>query len=373
MLEVRNLSKRFKTDFGTVDAIRQVNIDVGDGEVVTLLGPSGCGKTTLLRCVAGLEKPDSGSVGIDETVVFSDDPPANVATHARPIAMVFQSYAIWPHMSVFENVAYPLVVGKERIPKDEIAERVGHALEMVRIPDLSNRSATMLSGGQQQRVAVARALVRSPKLLLLDEPLSNLDAKLREEMRLEFKLLFQQNHISAVYVTHDLTEALVLSDRIIVMSDGRIVQEGSPREVFAQPQDRFVADFMGSGNIFQGEVVSANDQDVTVKLGFGVIACTANGQSVSVGDNVLISIRPESASLSSTPSPGSLACAIRTEAYLGVNVEYLISVAGHELRIRVPSDTQSFEPDEEAHLSLRAQGCFIVPQGTTVPAPSDIA
>ena len=182
---------------------RGIDFEVADGEVVTLLGPSGCGKTTMLRCVAGLEKPDGGDITIGDTPVYGTSSGANVPTHNRPIAMVFQSYAIWPHMSVFENVAYPLKVSKEKISKSEISDRVANALDTVRIPELADRSATMLSGGQQQRVAVARALVREPQLLLLDEPLSNLDAKLREDMRLEFKELFERQKLSALYVTHD--------------------------------------------------------------------------------------------------------------------------------------------------------------------------
>ena len=275
MLRIRGLTKNYKTNSGDVQAVKEVDLDVGVGEIVTLLGPSGCGKTTMLRCVAGLEQPDSGEIEIDGQCVFSRPLRTSVPTHRRPIAIVFQSYAIWPHMNVFENVAYPLRVSRARFTKAEVQDRVMDALDTVRIPDLAGRSATTLSGGQQQRVALARALVREPKLLLLDEPLSNLDARLREEMRLELKELFDRTGISALYVTHDHLEALVLSDRIVVMNAGAVAQQGTPRELFAQPKDEFVADFLGAGNLLPAVVQEVAAGSVRLDVGFTTLRCPA--------------------------------------------------------------------------------------------------
>jgi ABC-type Fe3+/spermidine/putrescine transport system ATPase subunit len=254
MLSVRDLVKHYTTAIGPVEALNGVSFDIPAGHVTALLGPSGCGKTTILRCVAGLEEPDSGEVDINGTPVFARARRVNVPTAARPIAMVFQSYAIWPHMTVFENVAYPLRVGKAKLSKHQLHDEVLQTLEIVRIPELAARAATSLSGGQQQRVALARALVRKPKLLLLDEPLSNLDAKLRDEMRLELKDLFSHTDITVLYVTHDLLEALVLSDKIVVIEAGSVVQEGTPLQVYSLPQNRFVADSLNTSGLLQQEL-----------------------------------------------------------------------------------------------------------------------
>ena len=360
MLRVSGLVKTYKTDYGDVQAVRDVSFEVGEGEVVTLLGPSGCGKTTILRCVAGLERPDAGDIHIAEESVYSTEHKTNKPTHARPIAMVFQSYAIWPHMNVFDNVAYPLRVGKVKYSKVETRDRVMRVLEMVRIPELAGRSATMLSGGQQQRVAVARALVKEPDLLLLDEPLSNLDAKLREEMRLEFRDLFARTGVSALYVTHDLLEALVLSDRIVVMNTGVIAQVGTPRDVYSQPRDHFVADFMGAGNVLAGTVQSSATDRVNLDVGFGVIACAARGIAFKDGDKVMLAIRPEGMALSQNSSPDALPCTVATEAFLGSTVEYLISVEGRSLRVRTPTGAEVFSRGEKANLHIFPDSCVVI-------------
>lgn len=362
MLSVDGLVKIYKTDYGEVQAVKGVSFEVADGEVVTLLGPSGCGKTTMLRCVAGLEKPDGGDIRIDDAPVFETNGSANVPTHSRPIAMVFQSYAIWPHMSVYENVAYPLKVGKKRFSKSEISDRVASALDTVRIPELADRSATMLSGGQQQRVAVARALIREPKLLLLDEPLSNLDAKLREDMRLEFKELFERQRLSALYVTHDLLEALVLSDRIVVMNTGVIAQEGSPRDVYQSPRDQHVADFMGAGNVLDGTVKDVKGESVTVDAGFGSIKGSSPGLNLSKGQDVIIAIRPEGILLSREPSPDSLASTVRTGAFLGSAMEYLVEVGGgHMLRVRTPPSGEQYQQDDPVQLRVLPEMAVVIP------------
>ncbi len=245
-IEVRDLVVRY----GAVAAVRGVTFTVGAGEHLTLLGPSGCGKTTTLRAIAGLEKPTSGEILISGVPVFSSSPSVNIPAERRGLSMVFQSYAIWPHMSVFDNVAYGLRVRKR--PEAEVAARVREALDLVQLGELGTRSASKLSGGQQQRVALARAFVFSPSVLLFDEPLSNLDAKLRAEMRVELKELQRRLDITSVYVTHDLEEALAISDRIIVMRDGVIEQVGTPGEIYDRPRNTFVADFVGSANLIRG-------------------------------------------------------------------------------------------------------------------------
>lgn len=361
MLKVDNLVKTFSTDSGDIKAVDGVSLSVDEGEVVTLLGPSGCGKTTLLRCVAGLERPDSGRISMDSSIVFSQSDNLNVATHNRPISMVFQSYAIWPHMTVFENVAYPLRVSKSKYSRAAIADRVGSALTLCKIPELADRSATALSGGQQQRVAVARALVREPRLLLLDEPLSNLDARLREEMRLEFRELFSGAEISTLYVTHDLLEALVLSDRIIVMNAGKIAQTGTPRDVYSQPQSRFVADFTGAGNVVPGVVEVIDGDSINVKVDFGLLNAPAV-EGCAVGSDVLVAIRPEGMILSRKSEGGLPArpCAIETDAFLGSCTEYRVRVADQVLRVRMPPTADVFHRGDKAYVQIPADSCVVI-------------
>ena len=363
LLRVDNLVKTFSTDSGDVKAIDDVSLSVDEGEVVTLLGPSGCGKTTLLRCVAGLERPDAGQISIDNSLVFSQLDNSNVATHNRPIAMVFQSYAIWPHMTVFENVAYPLRVSKAKYSRANIEDRVGSALELCKIPELADRGATTLSGGQQQRVAVARALVREPKLLLLDEPLSNLDARLREEMRLEFRDLFASAGISTLYVTHDLLEALVLSDRIVVMNAGQIAQAGAPRDVYSRPKGWFVADFTGAGNVVTGVVEAIDDDTMSVRVDFGLLSSPAV-ESCAVGSDVLLAIRPEGMILSRESAGGStsMPCVVETDAFLGSYMEYGIRVADQDLRVRMPPTADVFDRGDNAYVHIPMDSCVVIAQ-----------
>ena len=364
MLKVDNLVKTFSTDSEEVKAIDGVSLSVGEGEVVTLLGPSGCGKTTLLRCVAGLERPDAGSISIDGSLVFSRSDNSNVATHDRPIAMVFQSYAIWPHMTVFENVAYPLKVSKAKYSRADIDDRVGTALGLCKIPELAGRSATMLSGGQQQRVAVARALVREPRLLLLDEPLSNLDARLREEMRLEFRDLFASAGISTLYVTHDLLEALVLSDRVIVMNAGQIAQAGTPRDVYSRPKNQFVADFTGVGNVLQGVVEAIENDTMSVKVDFGVLN-SPEVDDCAVGWDVLVAIRPEGMILNREGTVGSdtVPCVVETDMFLGSYTEYRVRVDDQVLRVRMPPTADVFDRGEDAYLQIPKESCVVITRG----------
>lgn len=293
MLSVKRLKKTYVLGEGKVEAVRDISFHVRQGGFLTLLGPSGCGKTTTLRCVAGLETPDCGEIYIAGEPVFLGSQKILVPSYRRGVGMVFQSYAIWPHMTVFENVAFPLVHGGYKVPRAKVKEKVRQALALVGLAELENRPAPLLSGGQQQRVALARALVYEPKLLLLDEPLSNLDAKLRAEMRLELRELVKRLQISTVYVTHDQEEALVLSDEIAVMCEGRILQKGSPREIYLQPQHPFVASFVGGGNFLDGVVEpGANDGDLVVSTRLGPVNCQQQ-KGLLIGEHVLLVFRPE--------------------------------------------------------------------------------
>src|SRR5688572_4752634 len=257
MLSVSGLFTEYATPKGEpVKAAEDVTFTVPEGRLFTLLGPSGCGKTTTLRSIAGLERPRTGEISVAGKVVYSSSKRVFVAPNRRGFGMVFQSYAIWPHMNVFQNVAFPLEVGDRRYSRGQVRESVMRVLSAVQLDHLADREATKLSGGQQQRLALARALVMEPALLLLDEPLSNLDAKLREKMRFELKRLQRELRITTVYVTHDQSEALALSHQIAVMHEGRIQQIGTPREVYESPANPFVADFVGNSNFIEGYVVS---------------------------------------------------------------------------------------------------------------------
>lgn len=286
-LRVRGLVKRFAGDKRQETqrpAVDRVELTVESGEFFTLLGPSGCGKTTTLRCVAGLETPDAGEITIGDTVVHG--PRVHVPIHRRDIAMVFQSYAIWPHMSVRQNVAFPLKAA--RVPKDEIRSRVRDALRMVHLEDFGDRPATALSGGQQQRVAFARAVVRGSDLLLLDEPLSNLDAKLRLQMRDELRALQQQLKITTIFVTHDQEEALSLSDRIAVMRDGKVLEVGRPEQLYLEPTHAFTAQFIGQAQLWPVERLAGG---AAVRAPFGVLE-TQDRDDVPAGPVSLL-VRPE--------------------------------------------------------------------------------
>ncbi len=299
MINIRGLEKSFRTRQGRVDALRSINLEVGEGEFCVLLGPSGCGKTTTLRCVAGLERPDNGEIEIAGELVNSATRRIYVPTERRDLGMVFQSYAIWPHMNVFQNVAFPLTQGHKRFAKTDVANKVRTALKRVQLDGLEDRPATDLSGGQQQRVAMARAMVTEPKILLMDEPLSNLDARLREQMRVELRKITKSIGVTTLYVTHDQAEALSLGDRVCVMNAGEILQIASPNEVYARPANLFVAQFVGEMNFFDGKVAGAGH----VESPFGLIAaCLPSG--VSDGAAVTLAIRPEHVRVSPSSSYG---------------------------------------------------------------------
>jgi iron(III) transport system ATP-binding protein len=295
MLKVEHLSKQYNTDTGTVLALKGVSFEVQSGEIYTLLGPSGCGKSTMLRSVAGLETANAGDITIGDLTAFSSSRGINLPPERRGIGMVFQSYAIWPHMTVFQNVAFPLTHGNRRVPKNEVKERVMKALSMVQLEAMAERPAPMLSGGQQQRVALARALVYEPRMLLLDEPLSNLDAKLRVEMRIEIQHIIKRLGLTGLYVTHDQEEAMAISDRIAVMHDGLILQEAAPHEIYADPANVFVAGFIGQSSFLDGIVAQVDGNAVTIQAGTITLSCRrrAAPDQVRVGDRLDVMIRPE--------------------------------------------------------------------------------
>ncbi|MGZ5065122.1 MAG: ABC transporter ATP-binding protein [Usitatibacter sp.] len=300
MLRVEGLYTEYPNERGEiVKAAQDVSFTVPEGKLFTLLGPSGCGKTTTLRSIAGLEKPRVGEIAVNERIVYSSAKGVFVAPNRRGFGMVFQSYAIWPHMNVFQNAAFPLEVGDKKYSRQEIRDKVMRGLTAVQLDHLADREATKLSGGQQQRLALARALVMEPALLLLDEPLSNLDAKLRHHLRFELKRLQRELRITTVYVTHDQSEALALSHEIAVMNEGRIQQVGSPREIYERPSSSFVADFVGSTNVLDGAVLGPDvvDTHYRVRTEIGDLTVLAT-ERLKADDKVLVSVRPEDVELS---------------------------------------------------------------------------
>ena len=308
--------------FGTYEALRDISLDIPRGSFTTLLGPSGCGKTTLLRLIAGFDEPDGGNIVI-EGARMNGLPPFR-----RRTPLVFQEYALFPHMTAFENIAYGLKL--QKLSRDEIRRKVGEMLEMFGLEKLGDRLPQQLSGGQQQRVAFARALVTGHRILLMDEPLSNLDAKMRVEVRSELRELQQQTGITAVFVTHDQEEALSISDRIAVFDKGRICQVGTPWEVYFKPSDVFVADFVGTANFIPGEVVALEGQELVVRCENAVFRIQAGDRAYRQGDRVTLVIRPECLSLSATAeaSPGDIAPGwfgtIRNSQFLGRTVRYAV-------------------------------------------------
>jgi len=286
VISVSGVHKNFKSGEQAVAALNGIDLQVGKKEFFVLLGPSGSGKTTLMRCIAGLEKPDAGNIILDGKTVFSASPRSNVPPEERQIGMVFQSYAIWPHMTVAENIGLVLTHGPARLSQNEARERIRHALRLVQLDDFEKRPARLLSGGQQQRVALARALAINPKLLLMDEPLSNLDARLREEVRTKIKKLVSELGITVLYVTHDQVEAMVLADRIAVMAHGEILQVGNPYELYRNPKSALVAEFFGSMNWLRGKVLDK----YYVETEIGRLEVDFRGET---NGRVVVGIRPE--------------------------------------------------------------------------------
>jgi iron(III) transport system ATP-binding protein len=340
LLKIDSLCTEYTNELGQpVKAAQDINIEVPEGHFFTLLGPSGCGKTTTLRSIAGLEKPKSGEITVNGTVVFSGARRVFVPPNQRGFGMVFQSYAIWPHMDVFTNTAFPLQVGKKKFSRAEIDAKVMKVLAAVQLDHLRDREATKLSGGQQQRLALARALVMEPRLLLLDEPLSNLDAKLRELMRFELKRLQRELKITTVYVTHDQSEALALSHQVAVMNQGRIQQIGSPRDIYERPQTQFVADFVGSTNFVDGVVRSRDGTTdaYIIETELGPLR-SQSVEPVSPGDKVVLSIRPEDVELTDRQpadiSVNAWHAMVDQKVFLGEAMDFRIKVGDRMLLSR---------------------------------------
>ncbi len=356
-IRIDQLRHTYATKDKTVTAVDGVTLEVAENEFFTLLGPSGCGKTTTLRCIAGLEQPTSGSIEMGGVVVVSDD--VLVPTHKRDIGMVFQDYAVWPHMSVFDNVAFPLRIGP-KLRRAEIASRVEQALDLVNMTPYIDRRATQLSGGQQQRLSLARALVRQPKVLLLDEPLSNLDAKLREQMRSELRLIQQRIGITTIFVTHDQVEALSLSTRIAVMSGGRVVQEGTPREIYLEPNSEFVADFVGATSFVAGRVVTSGSVALTLETELGTFDCRPD-PTLLVGTAALIALRPESLVVTDVPgeSDNCFAGEVELSLFVGEGVDYRIRVGGQSVRARGSARAQ-FDAGDKVYVNAAAEDCVVL-------------
>jgi iron(III) transport system ATP-binding protein len=351
------ISKRF----GGTAAVRDLSLEIADGEFVTLLGPSGCGKTTTLRLIAGFATPDAGVIRVDGTPLSS--PERVVPPERRRMGMVFQNYAVWPHKTVHENVAFGLEV--RRVPRDERRRRVARVLELVNLVGLEARYPSQLSGGQQQRVALARSLVVEPSILLLDEPLSNLDARLRERMRWELKELQRRTRITFVYVTHDQSEALALSDRIALMHEGELQQYGAPREVYWRPANRTVADFMGLVNLLTGRVVAARGDESVVALGAGHRIGVRLPEGVREGQGVQLAIRPENVRLTTTSAaagtaPGSAVPArVVGATFLGNLCDYRVDLGeGTQLRVQT-HPLETFEVGQPVHAWFDSLHCAV--------------
>ena len=336
--------------FGKVTAVDNISLQVKRGEMITLLGPSGCGKTTILRMIAGLEVPSSGKI------LLGDEDITKLPANERKITMVFQSYALFPHMNVYENIAYGLRVQKVKEPV--IQETIKETLELVGLEGLAKRGAAELSGGQQQRVALARALILKPKVLLFDEPLSNLDAKLRNRMRGEIRSLQQELGITSVYVTHDQSEALAISDKIVVMNNAVISQIGDPVELYRQPQNPFVADFIGEANIVEARLTGESNGRAIVDLA-GTKLKVEYRELPPVGKQVNLMIRPEDINFSN--SKHGLSAQVEFAMYQGSMDDYILKSAGGELRLHDYAYKRSIKPrGTEVHLEFREDHIFLI-------------
>ena len=366
MLAVENLSTEYPGDHGqVVKAAQDVTFGVEQGRLFTLLGPSGCGKTTTLRSIAGLERPRAGEITVDGVVVFSSSRGVFVAPNRRGFGMVFQSYAIWPHMNVFENVAFPLEVGDRRYSRGQIREKVMRVLAAVQLNHLADREATRLSGGQQQRLALARALVREPALLLLDEPLSNLDAKLREKMRFELKRLQRELRITTIYVTHDQSEALALSHQIAVMNEGRIAQIGGPRDVYERPANQFVADFVGNTNFVEGHVIDVRPREgedamCVVRTEIGDVHVSSS-LPLRTDERVSLSVRPEDVELVEVRPEGHNVWEGRVDqkVFLGEALDFQVKVGSRTLLSR-RHPTLRTKVGESIFVQLHPEKCVVL-------------
>lgn len=340
---------------GEVVALDGMDLEIAAGELFFLLGGSGCGKTTLLRCIAGLEKPTDGKI------FFGENDVTQMAPHKREAAMVFQSYALWPHLTVGRNIAFGLEERKVR--RAEIKDRVEEALEMVKLPGYGDRSIDQMSGGQQQRVSLARALVVKPRCLLLDEPLSNLDAGLRIEMRREIRRIVKENGLTGIYVTHDQEEALAMADRMAVLSEGKIAQVGSPEEVYRKPSSSYVAGFIGETNLIRGRVREESQGYCFVQTEGGALVgkVTAEGWQPGRNGRVIVSVRPEAWRLHVKGGENPLAGTVKERSYLGQRIEYQVDTLIGRQQVVEMNPHVIHEPGDEVLLHARHDDVMVLP------------
>jgi len=362
MLIVEDLHMSYQTAAGLVRAVRGVSFTIQPGEFYTLLGASGCGKTTILRCISGLEAPERGRIVIGDQVVYCSAERIVEPPHRRDIGMVFQSYAIWPHLTVFDNVAFPLVSGRRRFTHPQVREKTRHALRLVHLEDLADRPAPFLSGGQQQRIALARALVAEPTVLLLDEPLSNLDAKLRAEMRLELKQLVKSLGVTTLYVTHDQMEALTMSDNVAVMHDGVFVEEATPKDLYLRPHSAFTATFLGETNLIAGTVVgpAVHDGLWRVDTPSGPMVCPRDS-GTAAQDSVWVACRPEGVRVSAARLAGENVFAghITAVVFAGDQITYSITLGAQTMQVK--SDPfSSFQDGDQVFVQWPPERCFLI-------------
>jgi len=364
-VRVSNLLK----SYGDIVAVDDLTMDFEKGTLTTLLGPSGCGKTTTLRCIAGLEKPDKGVVSIDDAIVFSQD--TNVPPEKRMVGIVFQSYAIWPHMTVFDNIAFPLKI--RHASRQEVNQKVKKVMDLVQLTGLSDRSATQVSGGQQQRIALARALVFDPEVLLLDEPLSNLDASLRDIVRVELREIQRTLGITTIYVTHDQVEALSISDKVVVLRAGKVMAVGTPKEVYTRPRNEFIASFVGKANMMKGTIASmpgaptarSGEDLVVVETRFGRVRCHNHGAGqFKEGDKALITIKPENVVVSpdgkQSVEANTFSGKVEFTSYLGAFSEVIVSIGGEMIRIVKNSEDADFEGGQAVSVAFPEHYCSLL-------------
>jgi iron(III) transport system ATP-binding protein len=367
MLNVNGLYTEYPNEKGEiVKAAQNVSFEVPEGKLFTLLGPSGCGKTTTLRSIAGLERPRAGEITVDGVAVYSSSKNIFIAPNQRKFGMVFQSYAIWPHMNVFKNTAFPLEVGARKYSKKEIEDKVMRVLAAVGLDHVADREATKMSGGQQQRLALARALVMEPKLLLLDEPLSNLDAKLRERMRFELKRMQRELGLTTIYVTHDQSEALALSHEIAVMSAGQVVQIGSPRSIYERPRNKFVADFVGLTNFLDATVEAAEPGEDRYRVNSTIgQLCVTSMDRFARGDAALVSVRPEDIELFETRPDGLnvIEATVDFKVFLGEYMDYQIKIGEHRVQARVHPSFKA-AVGETVYIRLNPEKCITIQDNT---------
>ncbi|MGN8027527.1 ABC transporter ATP-binding protein [Microbacterium sp. 22242] len=373
-VQVSGLTKRY----GGKTALHGLDLTIRSGEFVTLLGPSGCGKTTTLRCLAGLERPTGGRISMGDRIVVDTDRRTFVPADKRKVGMVFQSYALWPHMSVAENVAYPLKVA--RVAAAERRRRVDDLLSAVGLADFGKRPVTALSGGQQQRVALARALAARPGIIFYDEPLSNLDSKLRYQMGQQVRALHNQFETTSVYVTHDQEEAITLSDRIVVMNDGAIVQDGTPSDLYDRPNSAYVADFMGFQNILPGRILDVRGGIADVRVdGTSLVISGTVTDDAAAGDRADVAFRAAHARIvpgvDPVSSAGRFAATVERTTYLGSAVNLLVRADRLPLRVRVETGEGGPEsaprPGEEFGFAVNPARAVVIPYRAAAPSESD--